>query len=117
MHGVSLHESHLFRGTDQHIYHLLALAGIQTELKTSLTQTEGEVPKLYDMCRIPARQHVMNSFPNSNLFHMIPRLILPKIMTDFLFFDVDISTDDLGNFSSYICKGISSTIIFLADLK
>ena len=117
MHGVSLHESHLFRGTDQHIYQLLALAGIQTELKTSLTHTEGEVPKLYDMCRIPARKHVMNSFPNSNLFHMIPRLILPKIMEDFLFFDVDISTDDLGNFSSYICKGISSTIIFLADLK
>ena len=111
MHGSSLQESHIFRGTDRHIYHLLVLAGIQTELKTSLTQKEGEVPKLYDMCRIPARKHVMNSFPNSNLFYMIPRLILPKKMKDFLFFDVDISTDNLENFSSYICEGIFSAVI------
>ena len=70
---------------------LIVLAGIQDE-HLSIKGPEakdGVIPKLYDMCRIPARQHVMNSFPNSNLFHMIRRLILPRKMKDYLLFDFD----------------------------
>ena len=70
---------------------LIVLAGIQDEHLTikGPEAKDGVIPKLYNMCRIPARQHVMNSFPNSNLFHMIPRLILLQKMKEFLLFDFD----------------------------
>ena len=70
---------------------LIVLAGIQDERLTikGPEAKDGVIPKLYDICRIPARKHVMNSFPNSNLFHMIPRLILPKKVKEFLLFDFD----------------------------
>ena len=70
---------------------LIVLAGIQDEHLTikGPEAKDGVIPKLYDMCRIPGRQHIMNSFPNSNLFHMIPRLILPQKMKEFLLFDFD----------------------------
>ena len=74
---------------------LLKKAGLQTgELKVPLTAVQGKIPSLYDLCRIPARQHVMNSFPNSNLFHMIPRLTLPQKMKDFLVYNFDKGNDD-----------------------
>ena len=70
---------------------LIVLAGIQDEhlMIKGPEAKDGVIPKLYDICRIPARQHVMNLFPNSNLFHMIPRLILPRKMKEFLLFDFD----------------------------
>ena len=74
---------------------LLDLGGLNINKEQSKEKPEGVVPRLYDLCRIPARQHVMNSFPNSNLFYTIPRLILPQKMKYFLLYDYDIdSTDD-----------------------
>ena len=75
---------------------LLVLAGATADnlaLKAPKAK-EGIISNLYDMCRIPARQHVMNSFPNSNLFYMIPRLILPRKMKNFLLFDFDVHNID-----------------------
>ena len=66
---------------------LLANAGLLPE-QVHRSATE-HVPSLYDMCRIPARQHVMNSFPNSNLFYMIPLLILPQLIKDFLLMEMN----------------------------
>ena len=81
------------------VYHLLTVAGLETDRSRQLlTAKDGVIPKLYDMCRIPARQHVMNSFPNSNLFYTIPRLILPQKMKDFLLFDVNITENDTEDF-------------------
>ena len=85
-----------WRRLHDRIYQLLILAGLPGDhVKKSLRAKYGIVPNLYDMCRIPARQHVMNSFPNSNLFYMIPRLILPKKMKDFLLFDIDININEM----------------------
>ena len=85
---------------------LLVLAGASADnlaLKAPKAK-EGIIPNLYDMCRIPARQHVMNSFPNSNLFHMIPRLILPRKMKNFLLFDFDVhSLDSTVPHLDYTC--------------
>ena len=84
-----------FRRLHDRVYQLLILAGLPgDQVRKSLRAKDGIIPTLYDMCRIPARQHVMNSFRNSNLFHMIPRLILPQKMKDFLLFDVDINISE-----------------------
>ena len=84
-----------FRPLHDRVYQLLILAGLPgNQVRKSLKAKDGIIPTLYDMCRIPARQHVMNSFRNSNLFHMIPRLILPQKMKDFLLFDVDINISE-----------------------
>ena len=64
------------------VHKLLVTAGLLPEQVQR--PTSEEVPNLYDLCRIPARQHVMNSFPNSNLIYMIPRLLLPELIKDFL---------------------------------
>ena len=86
-----------FRPLHDRVYQLLILAGLPgDQVRKSLRAKDGVIPNLYDMCRIPARQHVMNSFPNSNLFHMIPRLILPQKMKDFLLFDVDINISEMN---------------------
>ena len=69
------------------VHKLLVTAGLLPEQVQR--PTSDEVPSLYDLCRIPARQHVMNSFPNSNLFYMIPRLLLPELIKDFLLSEVD----------------------------
>ena len=67
---------------------LLARAGLESVKDELSGETEeGVVPKLYDLCRVPARQHVMNSFPNSNLFYTIPRLVLPQLIKDFLLYE------------------------------
>ena len=96
---------------------LLSLAGLQTGvIKSPRTTPEDKIPSLYHLCRIPARQHMMNSFPNSNLFHMIPRLILPQKLKDFLVYnfnirdnnanthDLDISTGILSIYSTFRCQ-------------
>ena len=74
---------------------LLDIGGLKIDKEQNLEKSEvGVVAQLYDMCRIPARQHVMNSFPNSNLFHTIPRLVLPQKMKDFLLYNYNINNSD-----------------------
>ena len=58
---------------------LFVSAGLLPEEFHRSSTTE-EVPSLYDQCRIPARQHVINSFPNSNLFYMIPYSSCPRLL-------------------------------------
>ena len=88
---------------------LLSLAGLQTgEIKIQRTAREDMIPNLYHLCRIPARQHVMNSFPNSNLFHMIPRLILPQKLKDFLVYNFNIRDNNANTLDLDISAGILS---------
>ena len=88
---------------------LLNLAGLQTgELIVPLIAVEDKIPSLYDMCRIPARQHVMNSFPNSNLFHMIPRLNLPQKVKDFLVYNFNSRDNDADTYDVGTCEGMDS---------
>ena len=97
LNNILQHENYRERwtSTQNFVYHLLAVAGLETDRSRQfLAAKDGVIPKLYDMCRIPARQHVMNSFPNSNLFCTIPRLVLPQKMKDFLLFDVNITEND-----------------------
>ena len=88
---------------------LLNLAGLQAgEMKSPRTTPGEKIPSLYDLCRIPARQHVMNSFPNSNLFHMIPRLILPQKLKDFLVYNFNIRDNDENTHDFDISTGTLS---------
>ena len=86
---------------------LLSIAGLENgALKVPSAALGDEIPRLYHLCRIPARQHVMNSFPNSNLFHMIPRLNLPQKMKDFLLYNFNIRDNNADTYDFDICRGI-----------
>ena len=100
------------------IYKLLVTAGLLPE--QIQRPTSEEVPSLYDLCRIPARQHVMSSFPNSNLIYIIPRLLLPKLIKDFLLSEGDTSdnpqdddhhgdesSEDDASYGKLICSNFS----------
>ena len=77
------------------IQKLLELAGLKIDQEQRTDKDdEGVVPQLYGLCRIPARLHVMNSFPNSNLFFTIPRLVLPQKMKNFLLYNYNIDNSD-----------------------
>ena len=98
-HGASLAHTRtetdipLIRKYGDSVFKLLVIAGLQTEKLNNFPKAkDGVVPNLYDLCRIPARQHVMNSFPNTNLFFTIPRLVLPRKMKDFLLYNCDIDS-------------------------
>ena len=88
LHGMSS-ESLKFLKNETRRWKLLVQAGFRTTEVEKITKRKFKNITLARLCRIPARQHVMNSFPDSNLFYMIPRLNLPEPIKEIILGDLD----------------------------
>ena len=58
------------------------------DLVPDVLKDEMQNRELKNLCRKPIRKHLMELNPHLHLFNRIPQLPLPKILTDYLLYDM-----------------------------